>query len=64
MNNKKERYNIMLFPRIIAALDIQARRLDTSRSDLIQQILSDYIIENDLYIFQPEEQIKGQLEVM
>lgn len=61
---KKVRYNIMLFPRIIAAIDLQARRLETSRSDLIQQILSDYIIENDLYINSPEEEIDGQLEVI
>ena len=61
---KKVRYNIMLFPRIINAIDFQARRLDTSRSDLIQQILSDYIIENDLLSNQSEEQIDGQLEVV
>lgn len=60
----KIRYNIMLFPRVIEAIDIQARRLDTSRSDLIQQILSDYIIENDILINQAEEQIDGQLEVV
>lgn len=61
---KKVRYNIMLFPRVIAAIDLQARRLETSRSDLIQQILSDYIIENDLYINSSEEEIDGQLEVV
>lgn len=61
---KKVRYNIMLFPRVIAAIDLQARRLETSRSDLIQQILSDYIIENDLYINSSEEEIEGQLEVV
>ena len=60
---KKVRYNIMLFPRVIAAIDLQARRLETSRSDLIQQILSDYIIENDLYINSSDE-IDGQLEVI
>ena len=61
---KKVRYNIMLFPRVIAAIDLQARRLETSRSDLIQHILSDYIIENDLYINSSEEEIDGQLEVV
>lgn len=60
----KLRYNIMLFPRIVNAIDFQARRLDTSRSELIQQILSDYIIENDLLLNQHEEQIDGQLEVV
>ena len=60
----KVRYNIMLFPRIIQAIDVQAHRLGTSRSDLIQQILSDYIIENDLIINSAEERIDGQLEVV
>lgn len=61
---KKERYNLMLFPRVIESIDFQARRLDCSRSELIQKILSDYIIENDLLINQAEEQIDGQLEVV
>ncbi len=62
--SKKERYNLMLFPRIIESIDFQAQRLDCSRSELIQNILSDYIIENDLLINQAEEQIDGQLEVV
>ena len=61
---KKERYNIMLFPKIIAVLDNHARNLEMSRSDLIQQILSDYIIENSLYLSSAEEQLSGQIEVI
>lgn len=60
----KVRYNLMLFPRIIESIDFQAQRLDCSRSELIQNILSDYIIENDLFLNQAEEQIDGQLEVI
>ena len=61
---KKERINIMLAPKIISILDNYACRLDTSRSDLIQQILSGYIVDNGLDISFKDEQIAGQLEVI
>lgn len=54
----------MLFPTIIDAIDVQAQRLDCSRSELIQNILSDYIIDNDLFFSKSDEQINGQLEVV
>lgn len=44
----KQRYNIMLNPNIVQILDKVARNKFTSRSDVIGDILSSYIVENDL----------------
>lgn len=62
---KKERYNLMLNPRVVNALDYQAKRLGKSRSALIDDIFCVYIIENGLLnILQKDEQIVEQLEVV
>lgn len=44
----KQRYNIMLNPNIVQILDKVARNKFTSRSDVIGDILSSYIVEHDL----------------
>lgn len=44
----KQRYNIMLNPNIVRILDKLAQDSFTSRSYIIGDILSSYIIEHDL----------------
>ncbi len=62
---KKERFNIMLNPRIVGAIDNYSKVIDSSRSELINNILSDYISENHLFHYIPKEpEVAGQLEVV
>ncbi len=62
---KKERFNIMLNPRIVCAIDNYSKAIDSSRSELINNILSDYITENDLFHYIPKEpELVGQLKVV
>lgn len=61
---KKERYNIMLSPRIITAIDNYAKRIDSSRSELVNDILLKFVSENELFFNSNEDDcIIGQLEV-
>lgn len=43
----KKRYNIMLNPAIVAKIDYHAEQLDMSRSDLINRILFDELLNYD-----------------
>jgi hypothetical protein len=40
----KKRYNIMLNPAVVAKIDFHAEELDMSRSDLINRILFDELM--------------------
>ena len=40
----KQRYNIMLNPAVVAKIDFHAEELDMSRSDLINRILFDELM--------------------
>ena len=44
MMKMKQRYNVMLNPAIVAKIDYHADRLDMSRSDLINKILFDELM--------------------
>lgn len=62
---KKERFNIMLNPRVVGAIDNYSKVIDSSRSELINNILYDYLSENDLLHYIPKEaEVIGQLKVV
>ena len=61
---KKERFNVMFNPRVIAAIDAYANFIDSSRSEILNEIAYNYVMENNLFSFVSEEQIDGQLEVV
>lgn len=56
----KQRYNIMLNPNIVLILDELACKLSSSRSELIGDILSSYIIESNLNLEFSVNEIPGQ----
>ncbi len=60
---KKERYNIMLNPRIVVAIDNYAKTFNSSRSEVVNDILFDYVSENRLFQIPEETEIIGQLKV-
>lgn len=45
----KRRYNVMLKPRSMDILEEQSRKLEVSRSSLIDKIIDDYIFDNGLF---------------
>lgn len=61
---KKQRYNIMLNPAIVAKIDYHARELDKSRSDLINYILFDCLRDFGDVPEDEKNEIDGQIEVM
>lgn len=44
----KQRYNIMLNPKIVNSIDIICADNDLSRSEFINSILSDFLLDNGL----------------
>lgn len=56
----KQRYNVMLKPRSMEILEVQSRKLDVSRSALIDRIIDEYISENGLFLVRDRDQIAGQ----
>lgn len=44
----KQRYNIMLNPKIVSSIDSICADNDLSRSDFINSILSDFLLDNGL----------------
>lgn len=64
MSYKKERYNIMLTTRVVKIIDHHAQNLDMSRSELVLQILSDYIVDNNLFYPDEDENIPGQVSCL
>ena len=62
---KKERFNIMLNPRYVTSIDNYSKIINLSRSELINDIISDYISKNNLYhYFDKEPDVPGQLKVV
>lgn len=56
----KKRFNIMLKPRSMEILEAQSRKLEVSRSALIDRIIDEYISENGLFLVRDRDQIEGQ----
>lgn len=56
----KQRYNVMLKPRSMDILEAQSRKLEVSRSALIDRIIDEYISENGLLLVRDRDQIAGQ----
>lgn len=56
----KQRYNVMLKPRSMEILEAQSRKLEVSRSALIDRIIDEYISENGLFFVRDRDQIAGQ----
>lgn len=50
----KQRYNIMLNPKIVSSIDSICSDNDLSRSEFINSILSDFLLDNGLVNPQPE----------
>jgi|GEM_PF-4290622 len=56
----KKRYNIMLNPAIVAKIDYHAEVLDMSRSDLINRILFDELLNYGDVPDQSDPELEGQ----
>ncbi len=57
----KKRFNVMLKPRSMDILEAQSRKLDVSRSALIDRIIDEWIMENGLFLVPSDlDQIDGQ----
>ena len=56
----KKRYNIMLNPAIVAKIDYHAEILDMSRSDLINRILFDELLNYGDVPDQSDPELAGQ----
>lgn len=50
----KQRYNLMLNPKIVSSIDSICADNDLSRSEFINSILSDFLLDNGLVNPQPE----------
>lgn len=50
----KQRYNIMLNPKIVSSIDSICADNDLSRSEFINSVLSDFLLDNFLVNPQPE----------
>ena len=50
----KKRYNIMLNPKVVCSIDNICCDNDVSRSDFINSVLSDFLLDNGLVNPQPE----------
>lgn len=58
----KERYNIMLNPRIVEIIDIEAAKLDLSRSAYINDLLLQYIAESGLFFSNSDDSVQIKIE--
>lgn len=58
----KERYNIMLNPRIVEIIDMEAAKLDLSRSAYINDLLLQYIAESDLFLSNSDDSVQIKVE--
>lgn len=58
----KERYNIMLNPRIVEIIDIEAAKLDLSRSAYINDLLLQYIAESGLFFSNSDDSVQIKVE--
>lgn len=57
----KKRYNIMLNPAIVAKIDYHAEILDMSRSDLINRILFDELLNYGDVPDQSDSELEDQI---
>lgn len=56
----KQRYNIMLNPAVVAKIDLHAEELDMSRSDLINRILFDELMNFGDVLDLSDPELEGQ----
>lgn len=56
----KKRYNIMLNPAVVAKIDFHAEELDMSRSDLINRILFDELMNFGDVLDLSDPELDGQ----